>query len=107
MKVVKLTKKMLNMHPADLLVKLDAVNLEQDLTFPGEVYFSEKDYKTLRANLVKSAKKQLGDVTKKTIELTVNMELLNFGPNESLAKVLKPGFALVDMNKITHMNEEI
>ena len=96
MKTVKITKKMLKMHPQDLLVELGAVNLEKKQAYPQHVYFSGVDYKQLRQNLNKSARKQYPWLLKKGLDRAVGMELLNYGPNESLAEAIKPGWALVD-----------
>lgn len=96
MKVVKVTKKMLKMHPADLLVQLGLVNKEKKLAFPERVYFSKEDYKELKQNLTNYAKKKLTSSSKRIIDYSVGVDLLNYGPNESLADALKPGFALID-----------
>ena len=100
MKAVKLTKKMLRMHPADLLLELGAVNMPKTQAYPSCVYMSKADYKELRQNLVKSAKKQYPYATKNRLDSSVNMELLNYGPSESLQDAIKPGYVLLDVDSI-------
>jgi diphthamide synthase subunit DPH2 len=100
MKTIKLTKKMLQMHPADLLVKLGAVNLTKKRAYPSEVYFSQADNKKLLKNLEKRANKKLKGCSKKAIEYSVNMDWLNYGPNSGLEEVLKSGWAVVDTGTI-------
>lgn len=48
----------------------------------------------------KQAKKVYPNATKMRIDGIVGMELLNYGPNESLAEAIRPGYALVDLEKI-------
>lgn len=100
MKMVKLTKNMLKCYPADLLVALGAVDNNNTVTFPNHVYFSKEDYYELRSNVRKQAKKVYPNATKMRIDGIVGMELLNYGPNESLAEAIRPGYALVDLEKI-------
>ena len=105
MKTVKVTKNMLKMHPADLLVKLGAVDKEKKFSYPGYVFFSKEDYKELRENLRNRAKKEFPHANKRGLDSVVGMELLNYGPNESLAEAIKPGYALVDEEGIEKENE--
>jgi hypothetical protein len=104
MKVVKLTKKMLAMYPDDLLVKLGAVNNSKTVVYPCHVYFSEKDYETLKNSLKKKIKKEMVWATEKHIKTVVEFELLNVGPNEGLKKAIKPGFAIIDVESIRNEN---
>jgi hypothetical protein len=80
-----------------LLRKVGAV--EENQAFPDCVYLSKEDTATLRKNLMVQAKKQYPYLKKDKIEGIVAMELLNLGPNESLAKVLKKGYAVVDTSR--------
>lgn len=98
MKAIKLNKRLLNKHPADILIEFGAVDLNQG--FPEHVYFSKEDYQTLKKNLIKKAKKELKGYSNHYIKYAVGVELLQFGPNESLASAIKPGFALIDMDAI-------
>lgn len=100
MKTVKLNKNMLALHPAKLLEKLGAINVEQNRVYPNHIYLSKEDYKTLSTNLTKKAQKTLKGYSKKYIDRSVSMELLNYGPNESLGDAIKKGFALIDLEGI-------
>lgn len=97
MKVVKLTKKMLRMHPADLLIELGAINNgDFPRTFPQHVYISKEDYKLLKKNLIDKVKKRRGRVFNKIDAFSVNADLFNFGPNQNLEDAIRPGYVLVD-----------
>lgn len=96
MKQVKITKKMLKLHPADLLVELGMVDLEKKRAYPERLYFSKEDYRTLRDNLKKYAKKKLNGTPERVINYSVGMDLLNYGPNESLGDMIRPGWALIE-----------
>jgi hypothetical protein len=101
MKAVKLTKRMLKMHPADLLVKIGAVDKDKKQAYPGDVYFSREDYQELKKNLKESAKKESEfRPSTKRLAYIVSVELLNYGPNESLGDAIRPGWALVDEEAI-------
>lgn len=100
MKTVKLTNKMLTLHPVDLLIKLGAVNLNKKRAYPSDVYLSEKDNNKLLKNLEKQAKKKLKGCSKTAIDYSVKADWLNYGPNSGLEKVLKPGWVVVDQDTI-------
>lgn len=100
MKTIKLTKRTLRLHPADLLIKLGAVDLEKKRAYPSHVYFSKEDYKELRVNLRKNAKKQYPGFRSRYIDSAVGMELLNYGPNQNLEEAIRPGYVLVDFDSI-------
>ena len=96
MKIVKLTKNMLKMHPADLLIKLGLVDKEKKFAYPQHVYFSKEDYKELSKNLKNLAKKSCPNSSDRVINYSIGADLLNYGPNETLANAIRPGYALVD-----------
>lgn len=100
MKILKLTKKMLKMHPADLLIKIGAVDEENKYAYPNFVYFSKSDYKELRKNLKQFAKKSCPETSERLLNYSVNVDLLNYGPNETLAEAIRPGYMLVDYDEI-------
>lgn len=100
MKIVKITKNMTSLCPCDFLVKLGAFSQELKQTFPEHVYISKKDYNTLEKNLIKTIKKEDRKITKAQLELVKGFEMLNYGPNQSLAEAIVPGFALIDEDKI-------
>jgi hypothetical protein len=96
MKAVKLTQKMLKMHPMDLLVKLGAVDANKKQVYPQHVYLSKEDSKTLKNNLKKSAKESAPNSPTRLLNYLVGCDWLNYGPNEGLAEVIRSGYALVD-----------
>jgi hypothetical protein len=100
MKTVKLTKKMLKMHPADLLIRLGAVNLEAKLAFPQHVYMAKEDYKKLTENLKTYAKKMNPNSIKRIIDYSVGADMLNYGPNQTLEDAIRPGYVLIDAEGI-------
>ena len=104
MEAVRITKKMLKLHPCDLLVKLNAVSKDGRFGLPTHVYFSKEDYKELKNNLKKSAKKSAPSSPERLVSYSVGVDLLNYGPNENLGDVLKPGWALVDREAIEKEN---
>lgn len=95
---------MLKHHPCDLLVALGAVDKDNTITFPSHVYFSKEDYRELKQNVRKQARKEFPYATKIGLDSVVGMELLNYGPNESLAHAIRPGYALVDEEGIEKEN---
>lgn len=95
LKTVKLTKKLLNKHPADLLKELGAVHGKY--AYPSHVYFSKADYATLEKSLRTTFKKKYKGYTKRAEDIAVGMEMLNYGPNESFKDVIVPGYALIDL----------
>ena len=103
MESVKLTKNTLKLHPADLLIKLGATI--ESSAFPQHVYFSKEDYKLLRQNLIKHIKKVRPEASSKWIQWASGLELLNYGPNESLANAIKPGYCLVGREAIKKANK--
>jgi hypothetical protein len=98
MKTIKLTKKMLSMDPVDFLKKIGAVS--DNRAFPQHVYVSKQDYKILENGVRKLAKKQYRGCRKQYIDNVVGFEMLNYGPNQTLEDVLKPGYAIVDFDCI-------
>lgn len=100
MKIVKITKRMLKMHPMDLLVKLEAVNMDKKESYPSHVYFSKEDSKELKKNLKKNAKNISNKTSNRLINYSVGLDWLNYGPNETLAVAIRPGYALIDYEKV-------
>lgn len=92
MKSVKITKKMLN-DPAYLLEKCGAVN--GGYAYPSRVYMNDSDYQILAKNLKKQYKKEKPYLSKKHIDLSAGVTLLNLGP-VNLKKGIQKGFLLVD-----------
>jgi len=105
MKSIKLNKSLLKKHPADILVELGAVDKEKKQGYPGHLYFSAQDYKELRNNVTKLAKKERPYAPSKSIQATVGWVLLDYGPNESLGDAIKPGYALIDEEAIKNSKD--
>lgn len=103
---VKLTKRMLNTDPQDLLIKLGAVDLKAKIVFPSEVYFSKADYLTLTKQIKKLFLKQYPGLDSRRLASAVGMTLLSYGPNCSLQDAIKPGYALVDVDTIERLKNE-
>jgi hypothetical protein len=97
---IKITKRMLKLHPADLLLKINAVDETQKMGYPQHVFFSKEDYAELRKNLKKNAKKEIPYAGERLLNYSVEMDLLNLGPNQGLEDVIKPGYALIDWASI-------
>jgi hypothetical protein len=92
---IKIRKSWLR-DPTLLLKKLGAVKGNQ--AYPSDVYISARDYEFMRTSLRKVGKKQrLGG---RRLDMAVEMELLNYGPNQSLKNAIRQGFALVDTKTI-------
>lgn len=97
---VKLSKRILNMEPSDILVKLGAWSQDLKHAYPSRVFVSAEDYKTIKKNLAARYKKMFPYASRRRISCEVGMDLLGFGPNQSLEKAVRPGYALVDYNGI-------
>lgn len=106
MNPVKLNKNWLKLHPADVLTKLGATYPERKQGFPSHVYFSREDSKTLKENLKKLANKSFPGASKRLIANCVGMDWLNYGPNESLKDVVRPGYALIDNEAIEQYKKQ-
>jgi hypothetical protein len=100
MKTIKLTKRLLRMHPLDLLVKLGAVDTEKKCSYPQHVYFSREDHRELKKNLKQYAKKKMPNGNERLISYAVDTDLLCYGPSELLSDAIRPGFALVNEDAI-------
>ena len=99
-KVVKLNKKDLQKTPEALLRKLKVVDEKAKKAFPEHVFLSLKDYDTLKSNLRKRYRKEKPYLRKKNLDFAVGIHLLGFGPNTTIGGVIKPGYAIVDMDGV-------
>jgi hypothetical protein len=97
MKLIKLTKTDLK-DCVKILKKAGAIH--KKMAFPGSVWMHKDDYAELESNLKKQCKKQHKYASATSIDMTVGMELLNIGPCINLAKDMKRGTALVDVQEI-------
>ena len=86
---------MLKLHPVDLLEKLGVVSEDKTRAFPEKVYFSKEDYRVLENNLKKYAAKHCYGMSPKLINYSVGIDMLKYGPNQSLQEVIRPGWALI------------
>jgi hypothetical protein len=84
----------LNMNLVDLLRKLDAVG--ETSTYATRVYLSHEDAAVLRRNNRRKIRSQMKYASKKAVDHAIGMDWLNHGPNTSLGKSIRPGWALVD-----------
>ena len=100
MKAIKVTKKMLKMHPADLMVSLGAIDEAKKILYPQHVYFSKEDIKELRKNLKELARKSIPGSSSRMLSYSVGMDWLNYSPNESLADAMRTGYGLIDYKAI-------
>lgn len=97
LKIVKLKKSWLKKSPLDLLRALGAVQLDKREAYPEKVYMSKEDYAKLRKNTMKLYRQEYGSLSSNALRNAVGMELLNFGPNQSLGNAIKPGYVLVEV----------
>lgn len=100
MKAIKITKRLLNKNPSDLLIELGAVNQEKTIAYPQHVYFSKQDYAALTSAVKKKFRKYYPGINKNQLELAVGMELFSYGPNQNVETALKKGYALIDLESI-------
>lgn len=96
MKIIKL-KKTDYTNLEDLLTRVGLVNPQEKTAFPNNIFVNENTHKKIRAELRKLYKKEKPFLSKKTIEYSVEMHLLNLGPNVVLngGKNLPNGCAIV------------
>ena len=96
-KTVKLTKEML-LAPENLLVAVGAVDSLKKQGFPSHVYLNPKDVFKMEKNIYKQLKKQYPNTHEVKLIQSVQMHMLDLGPNE--LKTVKQGQVLVDVGGI-------
>lgn len=96
MKIIKLKKTDYTNLEA-LLTRAGLVNLQEKTAFPNNIFVNEDTYKKIKAELKKLYKKENPLLSKKRIEYSVEMHLLNLGPSVVLngGKKLPNGYAIV------------
>lgn len=96
MKIIKLKKTEYKNLEA-LLTRAGLVNTHEKIAFPNNIFVNENTYKKIRAELKKQHKKENPLLSNKKIEYSVEMHLLNLGPNVVLngGKNLPNGCAIV------------
>lgn len=92
MKVVKIKKAWLR-DCITLLRELDLV--KGDRCFPDGLYLSKEDYTTLKSHTKKAFKKDYPHISARGLDSSVSLHWLNYGPNEGLGNVIKPGYAVI------------
>lgn len=97
MKELKVTTKDLK-DTRKLLQKAGAIN--GNIAYPEHVYISKEDAKIVKKNLTNLVKKEYPNLMKSKVTMTVGMEWLNLGPNQSLENAVRPGYILVDEDAI-------
>lgn len=85
--VVKLTKKLLNLLPDELLVKIGAWDKELKQTYPQYVFMDSKDYNKYKSGIKKKVKKQRS---------SIEYYFLMYGPSTGNQKITIPGYLLID-----------
>lgn len=82
MKKIKLTKKLYNMLPSEILVAIKAYSVKDRRMHAhvSHVYINPKDEAKLKKYAAKVAKKDSLLLLPKAVEMAVGMEFLNYGP---------------------------
>lgn len=94
MRIIKLKKKHYG-NLESLLRDAKLVNEEKNIAYPSNIFVAEVDYRKIRSTITKLFKKQYSYLNPIRLRSGVEMHLLNLGPNQSLEKAIKPGFAVV------------
>jgi hypothetical protein len=108
MKMVKIKKSLLKKPMPDILRELGVVIDNQ--SYPSLVFMSEQDISIIKKSCRKEAKKQYPYAEKRRIDMVAGMEFLNYGPNSTLEKAIKPGYAIIDdqeLRAIKNHNEKL
>lgn len=98
LKAIRITKKMLKMDPARLLVSLGLFDDTTKTVKPGNLYISYHDEKIMVKNLRGTYRKEFKKqhfYSSKSIKANVAMTIFNYGPNSALRDALKPGWGVV------------
>ncbi len=94
LKLLKLKKK----HYTDLpllLKEAGLVSSDGKEAYPERIFISLEDDKLMKQELYKAYKKKFPFLNKIRIQVAVNMEILNLGPNTNLGVAVKKGYAIV------------
>lgn len=94
MTVYKLKPKDLK-DPVVLIRATKMFDEDENQSYPENIYVSDEDYETLENNVKKIIKQEYPGITSKQMTSTLGMHMLNFAPNQSLGKAIKPGYALL------------
>lgn len=93
LKIIKI-KKSEYKNPLRLLYRAGLVDANLKESYPSFLYVSKKTYNEFKKGLYLVFKKQYPYATTKKLSLSVNMELLNYGPNV-VDKGIEFGYAVV------------
>lgn len=107
MELIKIKKSLLKKNWVAILTELGAVNEKLKQAFPGSVYMSAADIKTVRANTKAQLKKEHKSITKKHLDYSEAMHFLNLGASSRFENALKPGYVLVDTDEIQRETMEL
>lgn len=99
MKVVKLRASDLKDYP-ELLSRCGAVDMDGKTAYPQHVYISRQDLAKLIINIIKTADKEAPYLKGAARQQALSYHRLNLEPNSSLKDVIKPGYAIVDEERI-------
>lgn len=80
--------------PINLLTSVGVI--KNNIAFPERVFVGAETAKKMRKELVKSFKKVYPSITKRALDSAVALHWLNYGPNESLDKGIKLGYAIFE-----------
>lgn len=96
MKIIKLKKTDYTNLEA-LLTRAGLVNAEEKTAFPNNIFVNENTYKKIKTELKRLHRKENPLLSRKRIEYSVEIHLLNLGPNVVLngGKNLPNGCAIV------------
>lgn len=75
--------------------------IENNSCNPSNVLCSKEDYELIKKTIRAEFKKQNPYASKKSLDFSVGMHLLNLGPNEVANQAIRPGYLLIleDSNK--------
>jgi hypothetical protein len=97
MKQVRISH-LLNCSLGAFLVKLGAG--PNKIGYPQYVYISDDDAAVLKRNNRRKIRKEYPYLSKRKLDNVLGQSWLQYGPNSSLGKVIRPGYALVDVQSI-------
>lgn len=88
----------LNMSLEDFLQKVGAV--QGNSSYPSQVYLSDEDAATLKRAQRRKFRAEKPYLRKRYIDVANETYWLQYGPNTTLGKAVRPGYALIDVDSI-------
>jgi hypothetical protein len=107
MKIIKIKKSLLKQQWDEILTAVEAVDAKTNQAFPGSVYMSKADIKTVRDNHIKQLKKYNKGTSSFHIKKAESYLFLNLGANEYLQDAIISGYVLVDDEQIQRELNEL